>query len=143
MLFTENNKSIRFTINGYEFPEKISSTKEDNFDANWLICEIEYSEDGFSQTEHDACLLTDELEELTLSLSKILDGDESGYISSFTEPYLQISISKVDEKVVFNVHFIYDTKEWNKFKVTSCVEKEYATRILDELKELQKRYPER
>lgn len=143
MFIIENNKSISFKVSGYQFPKAKSS--DDEFDANWLICEIKYSEDDFSQIYKDACLLTYELEDLINSLSKILVGDENSYISDFMEPYLQISIAKAEEKVMFIVHFVYDTSGeiWKKRKVAALVEKEYATQILDELRELQKVYPQR
>ena len=145
MVFIENNKSIQFSINNYEYPTEKSSQKGDfNYDANWLICEIKYTEDDFTEFYSDACLLTYELEELATSLSKILDGKESGYISSFMEPYLQISMARAEEKILFIIHFVYDTtKEWKKRKITSLVEKEYASQILNKLIDLKNLYPER
>lgn len=145
MLITENNRSINFNISGYQFDKLKSLGMTYDYDANWLICEIKYSEDDFSQSYSDPCLLTYELEELINAFSKILDGEDGGYISDFMEPYLKISIAKAEDKIMLIVHFVYDTSDgiWKKRKVASMVEKEYALQILNELRELQTTYPER
>lgn len=145
MIFVENNRSLELNIKSYQFPNERTINKEYNHDANWLVCEIKYSENDFTEVYSDACLLTCELEELADALLKILNGDDSGYISDLIEPYLNISIAKAGEKVLFIVHYVYDTSNgiWRKRKVTSLVDKEYATHILHELVELQKKYPQR
>lgn len=145
MIIVSNNKSISFNINGYEYPNHKSSSEGYDYDANWLICEIKYSENELNEVYRDACLLTYELEELISALTKILKDEEEAYISDFMEPYLQISIAKVEEKVLFIVQFVYDTSGgiWKKRIVSSVVEKESAMRFLDKLVELQKAYPER
>ncbi len=145
MLIIENNKKFYFHISGYQFPTEKSSSEEYNHDANWLNCEIKYAENDFIQTCIDPCLLTSELNKLIYSLSQILDGVESGYISDFLEPYLQISIAKAEDKILFIFSFVYSNKNdiWKTWKVTSLVEKSYAVDILNELKEFQKLYPER
>ena len=145
MLVTENNKKIYFNISGYEFPKERPSNEEYNFDANWLNCEIKYFEGDFNQVCIDPCLLTYELEDLIFALSKILDGTESEYNSMFMEPYLKISIAKVEDKIRIVFKFMHDTlsSPWGIWEVDSLLEKKYATEILNELKELQKNYPQR
>lgn len=145
MIFVEDNRSIELIINSYQFPKEKTVDNEYNYDANWLVCEIKYSENDFTEVYSDACLLTCELEELAEALLKILNGDDSGYISDFIEPYLNVSIAKAGDKVLFIVHFVYDTSNgiWRKRKVTSLVDKEHATHILHELVEFQKKYPQR
>ena len=145
MLIEENNKSLRFNVIGYQFPDLHSTKNDYNYDANWLTCEINYSDRENNNTYRDSCLLTCELEELIEALSKILNGEPGGYISEFMEPYLQISISKADDKIMFVIHFVYDTSKngWKKCKVSSLVEQDKALCFLEELKGLQKCYPER
>ena len=145
MLITENNKSIKFNISDYQFSKSELSSKGYDYDANWLICEIKYSEESFRQSYRDACLLTYELEEWINSFVKILDGEAGGYISDFMEPYLQVAIAKAEDKIMFIVHFVYDTTDgiWKKRKIASLLEKESAKQILDELREMQKNYPQR
>ena len=124
MLIEENNKSLRFNVIGYQFPDLHSTKNDYNYDANWLTCEINYFDGENNHNYENPCLLTCEFEELIKALSDILDGEPGGYISEFMEPYLQISISKADDKVMFVIHFVYDTLEnnWKKCKVSSLVE---------------------
>lgn len=145
MLITENNKRLYFNITGYQFPNATSSNEEYNYDANWLNCEIKYSEGDFNETYTDPCLLTYELEELIDAISKILDDTESIFISDFMEPYLKISIAKVEDKVIFIFQFTYDTLSdiWKSWKIVSSVERDCAVQILNELKKIQNSYPER
>lgn len=145
MIFTEDNKRIELNISGYQFPNRKSTRAKYDEDANWLVCEIKYSEDNFSRTYWDACLLTDELEELTHSLSNILEGLKSEYISEFVEPNFHISIAKEEDKIKFLIHYAYDISAeiWKKRKVTSFVEEDYAIQILNNLRTLQEKYPRR
>ena len=145
MRIIENNKELSFNICGYQFKQMKSTITEYNYDANWLNCEIEYFENGSRYVYTDSCLLTYELEELIFALSKIIKGKESSYISAFMEPYLKIAIAKVENKMLFIVNFVYDTLDgiWKTRKIASVVEVEHAVQILNELKELQRKYPER
>ena len=144
MLITENSKKLYFNITGYEFPdEKADARMEYNYDANWLICEIKYSDGDLSENYTSALLLTYELKELIDSLEKILDGVEHGCDLSFMEPYLGISISNEEDKVLFAIRYVHDTTAgaWKPRTVSSLLEKERAVGLLDELRGLLTRYP--
>ena len=145
MRITSNNKMIDFNIIGYQYPYCKGSSQEYNYDANWLICEIKYSEDDFinvNETYRDACLLTYEVEELTDGLTKILNNEEDAYISNFIEPYLKIAIAKAEEKIMFTMQFVY-SGNWKKRTVATIIDTEIAGQILNKLLEIQKNYPER
>lgn len=116
MFIVSKNKSLELNIIGYQFPDHKISTTEYDYDANWLICEVKYSEDNLNEVYRDACLLTYELEELIEALDKIINDEEEAYISDFMEPYLKVSIAKVEEQVVLIVQFVYDTTN-GKWKV--------------------------
>ena len=145
MLIVSRNKIIDFKITGYQFPDYHPSNDDYDYDANWLICEIKYSEDNINQVYSDPCLLTYELQELTESMQKILNYEEDAYISEFMEPYLKISIVRCEEKVVFTIQFVYDTTDenWTTIKVSSVMNEKVATQILNELTEFQYSFPER
>ena len=145
MLITENNKSLSFNITGYQYPDIKSKKKDYNYDANWLICEITYLEDSLREVYEDACLLTCELDEIIEGLSKVIDGEEGGYISEFLEPYLRISITNINDNIIITIHFVYEVsdKAWKKRKVSCAINKEDAAKILCELQDFKKMYPER
>ena len=44
MILHQGNKSIEFTIAGYQYPETKGSTEKFDYDVNWLMCELKYSE---------------------------------------------------------------------------------------------------
>ena len=100
MILHQGNKSIEFTIVNYQYPEKSPSKEGFDYDANWLMCEVKYSDAKTNETYKDACLLTDELADMVEELSEILDGSEDGYISDFMEPYLKVAAARADEKIV-------------------------------------------
>ena len=145
MLIISKNKIIDFKITSYQFPNHHPSNDDYDYDANWLICEIKYSEDNLNEVYSDPCLLTYELQELTESMQKILNYEEDAYISEFMEPYLKISIVRCEEKVVFTIQFVYDTTDgnWNTRKVSSVMSEDVAIQILTELTKFQKAFPER
>ena len=85
MILHQGNKSIEFTIVNYQYPEKRPSKEGFDYDANWLMCEVKYSDAETNETYKDAYLLTDELADMVEELSEIIDGSEDGYISDFME----------------------------------------------------------
>lgn len=114
MILHQGNKSIEFTIVNYQYPEKRPSKEGFDYDANWLMCEVKYSDAEINETYKDACLLTDELADMVEELSEILDGSEDGYTSDFMEPYLKVAAARADEKIVIIFQFVYVTVEENR-----------------------------
>lgn len=142
MILHQGNKSIEFTIVNYQYPEKRPSKEGFDYDANWLMCEVKYSDAETNETYKDACLLTDELADMVEELSEILDGSEDGYISDFMEPYLKVAASRADEKIVIIFQFVYYTTDgiWRDRKITTLFSKEEATEIVQVLRELMRKY---
>ena len=145
MRIVSKNKMIDFAVIGYQFPDYIVSGEGYDYDANWLLCEMKYAEDDYSRVYRDACLLTYELQELTIAMEKILNKEEDAFISEFMEPYLRIAIARAEEKVVFTIQYVYDTTDgkWEERTVSSVMDEETAMQALQELVALQKAYPER
>lgn len=145
MIFAENNKSIEFCITGYEFPNaKLSTPKCYNHDANWLLVQIVLYKNGIKETYNEPCLLTSELEELLLHLTKVLTGEETNYTSQFTEPYLRFSIERTDT-IATTIDFSHVTinGEYLTRTICSSLNIEQTVTILDELKQTLNKYPQR
>lgn len=144
MFLHQGTTSIEFTIDSYQYPE-MKSSKEFDYDANWLICKIVYSDERCNETYKDACLLTDELADFEKNMLHIVEGSEDSYISDFMEPYLKIAIAKCEEKIMLIFHFVYDTLDgiWKERKICQLLSYEEAKLILNDLKELINNYPKR
>ena len=145
MILRHDNKSIEFTIDGYQSPKRKSSKKEFDYEANWLICRVIYSDGDNTETFTDPCLLTDELAELAEEIPKVIDGSETCYISDFMEPFLKFAATRVEDRIVIIFYFAYaaDGGPWKVRKISALLSPEDAAEIAGELKELVNRYPER
>ena len=73
MFLHQGTTSIEFTIDSYQYPE-MKSSKEFDYDANWLICKIVYSDERCNETYKDACLLTDGLADFEKNMLHIVEG---------------------------------------------------------------------
>ena len=145
MILKQGNKSIEFSIVGYQYPELEPSNEAFDYDANWLIAEVKYSDSGINETYEDPCIMADDLAEIAEELSKILDGSEEGYITDFMEPYLKIAAARADEKIVIVFQFSYVTRKnsWKRRKVTALLSQEEVAEIVQSLRELVENYPVR
>ena len=145
MRVTSKNKIMDFSIIGYQFPDYIASSDGYDYDANWLLCEIKYTEGNYSQAYRESCILTYELQELTKAMENILNKKDDAYISDFLEPYLKIAITRAEEKVVFTIQYVYDTTDgmWKKRTVSSVMDEDTAMHVFRELTVFQKAYSER
>ena len=113
-------------------------------DANWLNCEFKFFENDNEATCVDPCLSTWELIDLIIELSCIIKGQKTSYVSDFMEPYLELDIERLQDKIRFKIRFEYDSREDGKtWEVTSLMEIEDAKKILEELREFQRFYPVR
>lgn len=54
MILHQGNKSIEFTIVNYQYPEKRQSKDGFDYAANWLMCEVKYSDAETNETYKDA-----------------------------------------------------------------------------------------
>ena len=142
MNIRNQGKEIVFGIDSYQYPwEKPDG--EGDYDANWLMIKITYSDSDGSQEYTDPCLLTWELCDVIRELEKIINGEESLYVSEFLEPYLKFSFMKVGENIGIGISFVYDTTDgiWKDRRLAESFTVETAKDILEELKMLNKKYP--
>ena len=146
MLFCGLNNSIALDVVRYQFPDSPKSLKDDfNYDSNWLVVSVCYTENGRPHTQEDACLLTYELSEVYDELCKLKDGQTGSYISDFMEPYLRIVVLKNEDQYSIAVHYVFDTTDgiWKTWKVNSTVTANEYTLLLDEFKMLVDKYPQK
>ena len=146
MLFCGLDNSITLDVARYQFPDSPKSKKDDfNYDSNWLMLSICYTGNGVSTTQEDACLLTYELSELYEELHKLSDAQTGSYISDFMEPYLHIAVLKSDDLYSIAVHFVFDTTDgvWKEWKVCSTATASEYNCLLEELKSLVDKYPQK
>lgn len=145
MIIRSGSKSLTFDIYDYQYEKQKSKEKGYDYDANWLIVEITYADENGPKQYRDPCLLTYELKELIDGASEIVSGKETLYISDFMEPYLKIAIAKTEDNIVFGMEFVYDTTGgiWKCHKLSEVLSKESAQKIIEELKALFNRFPER
>ncbi len=145
MTIIENSKRLSFIVADYEYPGYKSTGSGFDYDANWLMVSVVYSDDKGTYTYKDACLLTVELESLIADLSEIISGKESLFISDFLEPYLKIVAVRAGEQIVIGVEFVYDTSDgiWKSHKLSEMMRHEDALLLIDELKNMNERYPQR
>lgn len=86
------NNSIELDVVGYQFPDSPKSGKDNfDYDSNWLVLSICYTDGGISAKQKDACLLSCELLDLYKELCVLRDIQSGSYISDFMEPYLRIA----------------------------------------------------
>lgn len=143
MLFGKENKSMEFTISGYQYPENESPQGGYGHDANWLVCEMKYTDENGTEIYQDPSIDTYDLREITESLEEIVEGKEEIYVSEFMEPNLQIVLARLDEKISFVIQFVYDEsgEVWKKRKMAVLLSQEEAVTVLNDLKSLMKAYP--
>ncbi len=144
MIIHNGNKKLSFVIDNYEFPDHKSRENYD-YDANWLVAAIKYADENISEEYKDSCILTWELEELIEAVSNVLSGEETLYISDFTEPYLKFVAAQAKNDILFGIEFVYDTDDgvWKKRKLSEVISKETAQQSIDELRSMAERFPKR
>ena len=146
MEFHEGNKCLSLKVVAYEFPDSPRSDKgDDSYDANWLMAEIRYTEDGESSVQQDACLLTGELRDLWEQIDRLKTCGTASYISDYMEPYLQVALLKAEGQILCAIQFVYDTAgaEWKRWRICSRLTQEELEAFCDELETMVREFPER
>ena len=144
MLFTQDDKKLSLRIVGYQFPEITKNSFYD--DGNWLNLEISYTANSQSnpRTRIDACIETWEVDSLAKTLKQMLDGTQTQYVSDFLEPYLEISITRVEDKFQFDCSYCYEidkNDDWKTWEVSTLLDKNQVTELIDELTNTCATYP--
>lgn len=139
IVFSEGKKKIIFDVIGYQF----SYSKDDEYDANWLTIQIDYSFGNHSQKYQDSCILTWELKEFSDAIDSIARGEETGYISEFMEPYLKIAVTRVDEIYAVQIRFVYDalSDPWKEIYISQGFDDDRFNEFNEALKQLNVKFP--
>ena len=141
MIIAKEDKKLSIRVVGYEFPDAKSEDAGYDYDANWLNCEICYTE-GTKEKKYIApCILTDELETIVFMLEELRDGKCDSYLSNFVESYLIIAVDRAGENFLFTAKFIDDTNTMH--SVTSVVDEKRMSEIINDLKEYMTTFPRR
>lgn len=141
VMFTEGNKKIGFSIVGYEFAAKKGM---DEYDSNWLTVSIAYFDGAEHHSYTDNCLLADELESVVRKMKDILSGKETGMIADFTELYLELAVTKVDDIYAVQIRFVYDTSDdWKEIYVSQGVTEEMYQEVCCKMENMSKQFPTR
>ncbi len=145
MMICSGGKSLVFEVEGYQFPQAQKEPEGFDYDANWLMVKICYSDENGEEEYEDACLLTYELESIIKGFSEIISGKESLYISEFMEPYLKIVFTKAGDCFLLGMVFVYDTSGgvWKERKLSETITQEKALEIVDEMKSMGAHFPQR
>ena len=141
MVIAKDNKKLSIKVVGYEFLDAKSEDTGYDYDANWLNCEICYTE-GTKEKKYIApCILTDELETLLFMLKELRDGKSDSYLSNFVESYLIIAVDRAGEDFLFTAKFVDDTNTM--YSVTSVVDKKRIDEIISDLQKDMIAFPRR
>lgn len=145
MLLKENGKMMELRVTGYEFPDAVTSTK-DVYDANWLMVELTYTENGRTETYSGADLLTWEVTELAYGISRLAHFGNLAPSREFcfTEPFLSFRVEEQDGG--FTVELRRTVGCVGDGKTVSVKQRLTKSELLSfehELLEILARYPER
>ena len=90
MLLKNERASLELEIVNYEFSREDASM--DEYDRNWLQVRCTWvDEDGEIRKDSNACILAQELTEMTAGLKVLQAGIRDAYESDFMEPYFSLS----------------------------------------------------
>lgn len=142
IIFEEGTKRLVFSITGYQFPFE---TVTNEYDANWLMVQVDYSDAGVENTYIEPCLLSFELESLVNEIRGIIQGKETGMITDFLEPNLKLLITKVGELYAVQIRFVYEMScsGWKEVYVCQGLDKHGLQDLYNSFKALSTEYPVR
>ena len=144
MLLIQDDKKLNIKVVGYQFP-KIGKNSHYE-DGNWLNVEFTYMSNSQSnpRTSIDACIETWDVDHLAKTLKQLLDGTQTQYVSDFLEPYLELSITRVEDKFQFDCSYCYEidkNDDWKTWEVSTLLDKNQVTELIDELTNTCATYP--
>lgn len=107
IIFQEKNKKLELDITGYQYE---NCRGLDEYDSNWVMVRVNYSDPDLFFDFADPCLLNFELKEFVDEIQE-LELTETGLIKNFIEPYLSMIITKIDDDFAFQIRFVYEMTE--------------------------------
>jgi len=111
-IFDSNGNAFRFSILGYQYPEK----KFEDYDSNWLIIEVDVTYSQKRWNARDACLLTYEVARLAQWFESIAGGISVESIQKFIEPNLEFHLVDISSEQYLRIFFEFELRpEWAKW----------------------------
>ena len=144
MLFQNEEASLKLDIVNYEFPADGGDPTSD--DRNWLVLRCTWTdEDGNVVKDSNSCLLTYELREMTAGLKVLNAGIKDYYVSTFVEPYFEVSAQAEEDGFLVDVSFyLPNTMDGDDpAELEARMTKAEMTALIDELDQLCAKYPDR
>lgn len=145
MEISKNGKTISIRVLDYQYPERSGKGKDYDYDANWLVIEVAYTDESGTHIYYDPCLLTYELVELSDGLEKVISGKEPVFISDFMEPYLKVVFERIDGRITAAVTVTYDTSghSWKTHKLAANLTAHQVTNLTDDIHKMINLFPEK
>ena len=144
MLFKNEEASLKLDIVNYEFPA--DGGDPDSDDRNWLVLRATWTqEDGNVVKDSNSCLLTYELREMTAGLKVLNAGIKDYYVSTFVEPYFEVSAQAEEDGFLVDVSFyLPNTMDGDDTAEVECVMTHQEMKaLLEELDKLCEKFPDR
>lgn len=141
IIFSERDKTLELDITGYQYE---NCRGLDEYDSNWVMVRVKYSDPDLSFNFADPCLLNFELKEFIDEIQE-LELTETGLIKNFIEPYLAMAITKIDDDFAFQIRFVYDTTEesWKEAYICQKFDLQGLRNLKDQFRRLYDKFPYR
>ena len=141
MIIANKDKKLSIKVVGYEFPDAKPEDAGYDYDANWLNCEVCYTEGERERKYIAPCILTDELATLISAMEELSAGETDSYMSNFVESYLIIAVDRAGNNFLFTVKFIDDNHDV--YSVTSVMDEKRINEIMKDLRKDKEAFPQR
>ena len=146
MKFVNGDRSLAIDVVGYEFPDRVGSGEEYDYDANWLILRGTYSDGKVERIFENSCVLTRELQALAAGLKLMSSGVRDMYQSEFNDPYFEVTA----ELIGLNRYLIYASfsmlvaeDEWKNFGVECFLSDEELKALIADIDSANRAFPEK
>lgn len=146
MLLKNGDSYFSFVILDYQFPQITKSINNDPFDANWLIVQIKYSDDGIHEENYtDSCILTFEWNEIISQIKKIYNGKSVCYSSEFIESYFNIEVEYQKIGYHLTCSFVTNTtrEKWETISLSAMLSRKQLLNCIIDLEKEIYNYSER
>lgn len=139
IIFQEKDKKLELDITGYQYE---NCRGLDEYDSNWVMVRVNYSDPDLSFDCTDPCLLNFELKEFADEIQE-LELTETDLIKNFIEPYLSMAITKIDDDFAFQIRFVYEMTEegWKEAYICQKYDLQGLRNLNNEFRRLYNKFP--
>lgn len=146
MTFSNDTRTLRIDVVGYEFPDRSGGGEEYDYDANWLILRGLYRDETGERSFENSCLLTTELQMLSAGLKLLLSGVQEIYQSDFNDPYFEVTAEPfgLGRYLLYaSFSMLVSEERWQNFGVECFLTQEEMKALTEEIDALARAFPER